>query len=357
VIVGGFTVAFARNADSADFSFHAVDLGQAQGVRSFVVDGRFPKGQEVVLGVIVDSASTPASQELHTAASDGSLRASLGLPAGGAHYQVTANWITDDKVEHSVSKGFDGGAGPFGGPYGIHDGEKKKGEFDAFLAVQWDSSKAEHLTRELFESSIEKNRAIWPTDALERYNYVVQGDQVLVAVWTGSQTFNKICAGATVTGSSPSLAVEPHTMVDFFSEEPGLPFSAANVPSARKICTTGPKPTGVLDGHGKHFMLAQGEDTQIGGYKPGDGGKWAETNVAYAGEILVDLTNCTYIINQNSGTYQPEPGPNFTNLLGVAKLFKERVGVAPVAVWAANLEFPVSTTPTNLGGEPLDCGT
>ena len=75
-------------------------------------------------------------------------------------------------------------------------------------------------------------------------------------------------------------------------------------------------------------MLAQGEESRIADFfheenqaqrKIRQG--WSTQTVAYAGEILVDLTSCTYSLNSNSGTYKPLD----IHMAKVSKLFASKV--------------------------------
>ncbi len=80
----------------------------------------------------------------------------------------------------------------------------------------------------------------------------------------------------------------------------------------------------------------------------------------YAGEIIVDVKNCTYRINQGSGIYQPNAGTRartYEHLEKIAKLFEEKVGAAPTSLWntqgspGANT-FTYSTSPVVPGCTP-----
>ena len=97
-------------------------------------------------------------------------------------------------------------------------------------------------------------------------------------------------------------------MINFASEQPyGAMPSDKNSPcwldTERK--------KGILDALSKHFMLAQGPETSIMKFSVTDESvhrTWTRKEVAYAGEILVDLRTCTYIVTEESGTYRPNGG-------------------------------------------------
>ena len=92
-------------------------------------------------------------------------------------------------------------------------------------------------------------------------------------------------------------------------------------------------------------MLAQGKGKTIdnfvvqkwGSEKNGD---WKRAEVAYAGEIIVDLDKCTYSLNNDSGTYQrDDQPPDVGELAEVATHFAKEIDVGP------NLYFNVFLDP------------
>lgn len=235
--------------------------------------------------------------------------------------------------------------------------ENKVKEFNAIRSsiFDWDSSRAVVLDSNLFVNSINMNQAsgVPQAETYQRYNYVVKDHQIRVAVWTKDTTVGNVCGKATVSSKEYADAhIYKGKMVNFFPEDTNLPFAlkAKDVPP--KVCVwawekpDSSKTTGVLDGHSKHFMLAQDPLMTLGKYKPpknsdykdiynGSGREWAKAKVQYAGEIIVDVKNCYYIINQGSGTYRPSGGPNhnFDYLKNLADLFKASAGAPPAAVW------------------------
>ena len=89
--------------------------------------------------------------------------------------------------------------------------------------------------------------------------------------------------------------------------------------------------TGLLDAISKHYMIAQGKGKSI---KDFDADKWSKTRVRYAGEIIVDVKNCQYWLNNGSGTYKPkgldESGRD--ELQKMADIFSTKLGVWPAFV-------------------------
>ena len=109
-------------------------------------------------------------------------------------------------------------------------------------------------------------------------------------------------------------------MINFFPEDLGSQFAEVNNNARRSPCwLPGSKPTGLLDALSKHFMLAQGIGTTIDQFMRAS---WSETEVAYAGEITVDPSRCTFSLNNNSGTYRPED----QSLQNVIEFFLKELG-------------------------------
>lgn len=232
-----------------------------------------------------------------------------------------------------------GGPYPIGGANGF-DGKlasDKLAEFDEFKSKKkWDSSEVVELNRKLFSDSIKSNSVtgIPHADDFQRYNYVIQGSKIFVAVWKNSKPaetgthalLSDICnPGLPYSGMKD---IQPGMMVNFYPElRPDAP-----TPDPKCIATVGGKPTGVLDAHSKHFMLAHGKGAMISKYLSG----WQNSKVEYAGEIIVSVKPCYYTINQGSGTYKPSAGStdkDFKHLEAVAQFFSLTIGVSPAFVW------------------------
>lgn len=293
------------------------------------------------------------------------------------------------------------GPGAFGGPYAI-GGKKgplakevlaKVAEFVAFHSAGWNYSEVACLEKRLFKSSYDANRASgFPfSDQYQRYNYVVMvgaGRQdpaksvatIHVARWRDPDgkhqgglelwSTQSLCRGPGVA-SDPRY--EPYrskaplaAMVNFFPEETDV----AGYPGGFPATFTSPchvtldgggttsdfqlglllgdlaKKRGVLDAHGKHFMLRQAPKTVLMDFVPPNrkpialndalSHQWAKNGtVAFAGEIVVDVEQCTYSINQGSGTYRPDPGPGQKNLKylhAAAEVFQAVLGSPPSTV-------------------------
>jgi hypothetical protein len=83
-------------------------------------------------------------------------------------------------------------------------------------------------------------------------------------------------------------------------------------------------------------MLAQGEGKSIKNFNRND---WVKSRVAYAGEIEVNMKDCTYAVNSASGTYLPDKGNVSDVAEKVGKHFKEKLGdVGPTKVTHADVE-------------------
>jgi hypothetical protein len=268
---------------------------------------------------------------------------------------------------------------PLGGPYVIGGKQDypdvnlvqaKVAEFEAFKTIGWEFSKVSELTPSRFTNSVLWNKHSGTPYAklYQRYNYVVQKKddrdnskkddkdnlQILVATWKERSFFNAICNQKNLPKEYDKRSTEKDVMVNFFPEEPDLP-SDKNPPSRSKWppCVTEYsdsrgtiKSVGILDANSKHFMLAQGLGTTLGRYKKikrkitggpdlteAPGHPWVQTKVLYAGEIIVDVENCRYFINQMSGTYRPKPGDDLKLLIEVANVFTKVLGSSPSLVW------------------------
>lgn len=271
----------------------------------------------------------------------------------------------------------------FGATYRILPSQiaPKAREFDAIRdpsgPAQWDASTTQMLSRGLLERSILENSRSGAPDArsYQRYNYVVKDGSIRVAVWTRTSNIKGMCKSAlkpTDPTAKPSAEYENATvtkdvMVNFFPEDKSAPGGPLGTKGEGNVChVKTPKETGVLDAHGKHFMLAQDVAVQQGSSKLASlqdylantsTEAWLMATVDYAGEIVVDVAACSYIVNNGSGTYRPNAGSggDFAYLLRVAKLFKEKVGVSPVGVWDASPRVIVPTTNIPGSGTPLRC--
>jgi hypothetical protein len=260
----------------------------------------------------------------------------------------------------------------YGGPYLIAREAlaDKIAEFDALRAarVGWSSSKVAVLSRDLLERSIRANRAGGAPHAAayQRYNYVIKDGEIRVAVWTTDAPLEEVCKQASRPASAYTGArVRNATMVDFFAEETALPNRPGPALAPRRACesaTPAGKTVGVLDAHTKHFLLVQKIDTRLEDYSSHQSAEaWAREAADYAGELIVDLRGCYYVINQGSGTYRPPGGRDgdFRYLLAAARSFEAVLGVAPAAVWDVSTPRIVPTTvtaPANPVGRGLDCG-
>ena len=263
----------------------------------------------------------------------------------------------------------------FGGSYSIASGQttNKQEEFDLIRdpakGIDWKSSATRELNRGLFEKSIKDNAASGMPEATryQRYNYVVKRGSIRVAIWTVSGSMTDACNKLPATVKYQNLPIIKGVMINFFPEDQNVPTGKVGSPDMACFLTpytlNPSKQLGVLDAHSKHFMLAQDIVDSTGGKRLATlrdyvtGASWAtwkNEEVDYAGEILVDVIGCYYIINNGSGTYAPKNGGgNFEYLLLVAQLFKEKVEVSPSAVWGFNSLVPAIKIPES--GKPLQC--
>lgn len=86
----------------------------------------------------------------------------------------------------------------------------------------------------------------------------------------------------------------------------------------------------MLDAVSKHFMLAQGVDATIGMFNDNTENNWygwTAKEVLYAGQFEVNLDECTYLVNNDSGTYKPTLAGGLAN---AAKHFANKIGVGPI---------------------------
>jgi hypothetical protein len=252
---------------------------------------------------------------------------------------------------------------PYGGPYHIGGdtgkidpimANNKNAEFAAFKNKGWDSSEVKKLdgsnpssNKAFFEDSIKSNSLSNVPDAkkFQRYNYVVKGEIIYVAVWRNKESsLNDICHPG-MPYPTQKMIIRPNTMVNFYPEsKPESKYEKSDSDIAACASTIGnDKGTRVLDAHSKHFMLAQGPGSTISDYDLAK--HWENTTIDYAGEIMVFLESppCYYGINNQSGTYAPKTGPSgkdkdFEYLKKVMERFKVIFGVAPAFAQGADVK-------------------
>lgn len=257
---------------------------------------------------------------------------------------------------------------PLGGPYYLGGSTKdfdktiannKSAEFVTFkFAKEWNSSKVAILTEQMFNNSIEINSVSKAPEAdrFQKYNYVIKGNEIRVAVWSDAKDkLNDICKSGL---PYPAMtAPTNNTMVNFYPEDDVKDLTKpSKLDDPVKDCRAivGTKVVRVLDAHGKHFMLAQGKDTMISDYDATK--KWQDKTVDYAGEILVviDQGSCFYGLNQGSGTYQPNSGhtkDDVDYLIAAANFFSKKIHVSPAFVWDTKKNIQWFLPVTN----PLPC--
>lgn len=233
-------------------------------------------------------------------------------------------------------------ADQFGGPFPVLNDKvkaEKIADFTVYNLKELTVSEAALLnTVDLFERSIgwykDNTSPVFPYgDKYQRYNYVVTGDgDILVAVWKAPLDLSRVAEDDAncidVTQELGTISDSESIMINFYPEEPGpahkpdKPFSPCwvGLPTGGQV--------GLLDALSKHFMLAQGNETSIEMF-PAKRQEWKEEKVAYAGEIIVDVKECLYTINNGSGTYLRG---KTSDLRGVAKHFKDETIPPPAFV-------------------------
>ena len=176
-------------------------------------------------------------------------------------------------------------------------------------------SSTTNLSLDLLKISVIANKANRPNAELQRYNYAITLDcQILVAELkrklpesNGLVDRTAIGSGIACIGAGQAMSPPPlDRMIDFAAEDPYGSDKAAKTPAESACWLDVERKAGILDAISKHFMLAQGTtEGSIANYDPKNS-TWGDTEVAYAGEILVDPQACTYIVTGGSGTYRPD---------------------------------------------------
>jgi len=235
----------------------------------------------------------------------------------------------------------------FGGPYEYKAGPGKIAEFEEMKKKKYFFSHGRRLTMELLGKSVGRDKksaeGAIPGRKFLKYNYAIdaQDCKIYVAVWdidasdrdpdgpnfkvflpTEEDPQEVRCTNTSTGAWVPRKGA----MIDFYQEEP-LPWATPQInkqsPCWLQLASLdGSKGLGILDAMSKHFMLAQPHYRKwIRGMDPSDG---SMTNVAYAGEIVVDILSCEYEINGNSGTYRPT-----ATLDKVKEYFADRLAIQP----------------------------
>ena len=226
----------------------------------------------------------------------------------------------------------------WGGPYpkdGTPIAQEKIDDFGRYQARGFMFSEATELESiEQLKKSVYQTAPHGVTGQL--YNYVISTKcEIIVAEWTNDEAKwqnNKFeqaltedkCPGGKDFMPDPS----PGTLINFFPEDLGKQFREVDKRDRRSPCwqkgeelvdgADDAREDGLLDALSKHFMLAQGTGTTIEQF---NGDTWPEAKIAYAGEVFVDLTSCTYSLNAGSGTYKPFE----EHLVSVTRFFAKKV--------------------------------
>ena len=244
--------------------------------------------------------------------------------------------------------------GKYGGPWEFVLDSEKLSNFGIYFIYELGFSRAEELTQETFIKTIAWYCTSDPRfpdgDKYQRYNYVINtADEIWVAVWDEDFSFNELRRKSYCNKNSSDDfkgRQKVDLMVNFFPEKPIIDHGTEH-PNIQVNWETDPyKPMitpcylytppsdreesefpGFLDAMSKHFFIAQyAYETGYSGIINYHPVKWVETEVEYAGEIFVNINDCTYSINNHSGTYRPWE----EYLSQVELLFAETLGVRPV---------------------------
>lgn len=253
----------------------------------------------------------------------------------------------------------------FGGYYPLGGKEKKNklvensekvADFGFYYGKEWFWSEGRKLSEKLLEESINKNKRSLYGDEFQRYNYVVSEGEIYVAIWNRDLNVEELSnSGCDSEWSKDWIKnkwsqFSSGTMINVFPELTTIDIDDKNPKKIVHVCESiglikdGKKDkVGILDALSKHFMIAQ-RDESIKDYDPKE---WVDVTVDYAGEILINIMECSYTINTNSGTYRPAPGVEVKDnepfkfkyppkkyydgayLEGVAKVFKKVLGESP----------------------------
>ena len=256
---------------------------------------------------------------------------------------------------------------PFGGPYPAHPDkvDKKQITFQEFFDERLFVSQGTVLEWKLFQDSIEVNSNLTYGEEYQRYNYVIRPDdnKIVVSIWTAPPNLGEMYQSRFICKAG-GTAFPPATrwvMINFYPESPAAitqqntPDFYPQTPQTNRTspCWVDGDKDGFLDAMSKHFLLAQPNAT----IEQFDAEAWGKTEVAYAGEIIVDVQNCTYTVTNGSGTYQPKPGADNSNLLEVAEHFETRLGVGPkyVVKYANGQQEQTEISNTQIQGIPSLC--
>ena len=191
-----------------------------------------------------------------------------------------------------------------------------------------------------FEESIKNNLSFPYGDRRQEYNYVIaENCDILVAAWDEDGQLEGVMTEANCPGGRGDFTPRDHEgMINWYPEEwksvKWVFKSLGQSPCWLNKDEDGKGRDGLLDAISKHFMLAQGPGSTINGFNEDS---WADTQVAYAGEIIVDLEDCTYWLNNDSGTYGPgkDMPPKGNKLFDVAEHFAGKLDIWPAYYYDA----------------------
>jgi len=232
----------------------------------------------------------------------------------------------------------------FGHPYPFAPTGKKAGEkerdFECYKELGLSLSEAVKLDDVLFESSIEENyKSPDRTDSqkydTQKYTFVIAevdgNEEIIVAQWKedndeldGDKKVSEKCHCRIDNRWNFGLG-DAGIMVNLFPEDKDEDSRERKSPcwldSDRK--------DGSLDAISKHFMLAQGVGATIDMFNDDNENNWygwTAKEVLYAGVFEVNLDKCTYLINNDSGTYQPK----LDGWEAAVRHFANKIGVGPI---------------------------
>ena len=226
----------------------------------------------------------------------------------------------------------------FGGPYPFEvTYYSKMSNFGVYYSKGLLFSRSTTLSQQLFEESVawyrENNRGFVRGDQSQKYDYIItQKGDIRVAVWSEPMDFTAldadgICAGGSV--DSFSAVIPAGLMLNSYPENPDTEIEPIS-PCWIDVPPKKPEDSmlGLIDTMSKHLFLAQEDSLQDEALLLFNPSQWAKTEVAYAGELLIDVETGTYALNRQSGTYRPDE----RYLDEVARHFALKLGIRPVAV-------------------------
>jgi len=247
----------------------------------------------------------------------------------------------------------------WGGPYSFEATYyKKMANFGVYYSKRLLFSSSSTLTSKLLRDSVAWYRnnkgGFGRGDLTQKYSYIItKNGDIRVAVWSDRMDFtaldnDELCTGGRVE-SFPAV-IPAGLMLNFYPENPDKEIEPIS-PCWIDVPPQKPEDNivGLIDAMSKHLFLAQEDSLQDEALLFFDASQWAKTEVAYAGELLVDGETGTYAVNRQSGTYRPDE----RYLDEVSRHFALKLGVRPVTVIFKDGTRRAPHLPAELGALPI----